>query len=60
MTGEELKTLRQERGLSRARLADEVGVSEQTIWRWETGRTGIGGPEERAIRGCLKAPERED
>lgn len=43
MTGLELRMLRDGAGLSRAALASLVGVSEQTVWRWETERTRIKG-----------------
>ena len=35
--GERLKTLRIERGLTAKDLADEIGVSYTTIYRWENG-----------------------
>ena len=35
--GERLKTLRMERGLTARDLADEIGVSYTTIYRWENG-----------------------
>ena len=35
--GEQLKKLRKERGMSTRDLADEVGVSFTTIYRWENG-----------------------
>ena len=35
--GERLKTLRIERGLTARDLADEIGVSYTTIYRWENG-----------------------
>ncbi len=35
--GERLRTLRQERGLTARQLADEIGVSYTTIYRWENG-----------------------
>ncbi len=33
-----IRTLREERGLSQQQLADELGTTQQTIGRWETGR----------------------
>lgn len=35
--GERLRTLRKERGLTARDLADEIGVSYTTIYRWENG-----------------------
>ena len=35
--GERLRTLRKERGLTARALADEIGVSYPTIYRWENG-----------------------
>ena len=38
--GERIKNAREKRGLSRAALAEEVGVSAKTLGRWERGQTG--------------------
>ncbi len=38
MDREKLKHLRKLRGISQERLAEEVGVSRQTVCRWENGR----------------------
>ena len=35
--GERLRTLRKERGMTARELADEIGVSYTTIYRWENG-----------------------
>jgi DNA-binding LytR/AlgR family response regulator len=35
--GERLRTLRNERGMTARELADEIGVSYTTIYRWENG-----------------------
>ena len=35
--GERLRTLRKERGLTARDIADEIGVSYTTIYRWENG-----------------------
>lgn len=35
--GDRLRTLRNERGLTARELADEIGVSYTTIYRWENG-----------------------
>ncbi|MBQ8792568.1 MAG: helix-turn-helix transcriptional regulator [Clostridia bacterium] len=34
---ERLKELRKERGMTRSQLAEELGISEPTISRWENG-----------------------
>lgn len=33
-----LKTAREKAGLSQKKLAEELGVDENTVWRWEAGR----------------------
>jgi|AntAceMinimDraft_15_1070371.scaffolds.fasta_scaffold72890_1 DNA-binding XRE family transcriptional regulator len=35
---QKLKAIRKEKGWSQERLAREIGVSFQTIHRWETGK----------------------
>ncbi len=37
MDGQELKERRQKLGLTRRRLAQLFGVTEDTVYRWETG-----------------------
>jgi transcriptional regulator with XRE-family HTH domain len=37
MIGQRLRDLRENHGLSREALAQEIGVSPQQIYRWETG-----------------------
>jgi transcriptional regulator with XRE-family HTH domain len=34
-----IKTERTRRGLSAAKFADEVGVSQMAVWNWENGKT---------------------
>ena len=36
--GERIREARQRLGLTQAQLADQVGVSSQTVWAWEAGR----------------------
>lgn len=43
MTGDEIKTLRTVLGWSQERLARELGVSWNSVCRWENGR-GIASP----------------
>ncbi len=38
--GERIATLRRERGLSQARLAEATGVSRSAVAQWETDRAG--------------------
>jgi len=37
-TAEEILELRESLGLSQAKMAEELGVRQQTISEWETGR----------------------
>ena len=37
MTPEEFRAARAALGLSQAKLAAQLGVEENTIWRWEKG-----------------------
>lgn len=39
MIGERIKTLRKERGLSQTELADKIGESKQTIYKYERNIT---------------------
>ena len=36
--GERIREARTKLGLTQARLAEQVGVSSQTVWSWEAGR----------------------
>lgn len=38
---DELRAIRETLGLSQAAFAKLVGVTQPTIWRWETGRARI-------------------
>ena len=44
-----LTDYRKLRRLSRAKAAADLKVSQQTVWRWETGRTMPGPVKLRAI-----------
>jgi DNA-binding transcriptional regulator YiaG len=57
VTGLELRMLREGAGLTRAALAQLVGVSEQTVWRWESGRVRVRGVALVALVSVLKAGE---
>jgi transcriptional regulator with XRE-family HTH domain len=50
MQGKELRELRDELGMSQARLAKEVGVSSNAIALAERGERGIGEPLARLVR----------
>ncbi|MBN3053786.1 helix-turn-helix domain-containing protein [Pectobacterium brasiliense] len=39
--GERITTLRKERGITQAELAEKLGVSQQTVQAWEAGRRRI-------------------
>ena len=41
MTGKEVRAIRQRLGLTQAELADKVGVTRNTVTRWEIGLLGI-------------------
>ena len=47
MTPNQIKRLRKEMGLNREAMARRIGVTVQTIFRWETGRSS---PEAKSIR----------
>lgn len=36
MNGQEFREIRRELGLSQERLARQLGVTMNTVWRWET------------------------
>ena len=36
-----LQTVREQRGLSRRKVATTLGISEQTVYRMETGKTPV-------------------
>ena len=42
LNGENLRQTRIQAGLTQSQLAEELGVRQQTIQRWETGISGIG------------------
>ena len=50
MTGEELKKIRKQMGLTQAAFADLVGVAENSIARQERNEIGIREPLARLIR----------
>lgn len=44
-----LMAFRQDRGLSRAELGAALGVTEVTIWRWETGKRAPRGDDLKRV-----------
>lgn len=50
LSGEEIRFLRKEMLMSQRTLADLLGVSEQEIRRWETGKIKIRKPSESLLR----------
>lgn len=50
LNGKEVRFLRREMLMSQAVLAHLLDVSEQTVYRWETGRTGMPRAAESLLR----------
>lgn len=49
-TGQEVRFLRKEMGLSQAELAKKIGTTDQSVARWEKAQCEISGPALFAIR----------
>ncbi|UVT21143.1 MAG: helix-turn-helix domain-containing protein [Nitrospira sp.] len=49
MTGSELRTIREEFGWTQDRMADEIGVTANTVARWERNEIDIYEPAARLI-----------
>ena len=49
-TAERIAALRAELGLSQAEMAEELGVRQQTVSEWETGRYAPRGASVRVLR----------
>jgi DNA-binding transcriptional regulator YiaG len=49
MTGRELRTIREKLSLTQAALADAIGVTSNTVARWERGEMTISEPAARLI-----------
>lgn len=49
MTGADLRALRQLLGWSQTRLAEELGVSQSAVSRWENDDRTIPGPVQRLL-----------
>jgi len=54
VTPQELKRIRASLGLTQAQFAKQVGVTQNTVARWETGIRGISEPAARLIERLLK------
>ena len=50
MTGTDLRRLRRRLGLTQVQLAARVGVTENTLARWERGTVGIGEVAARLVK----------
>jgi DNA-binding transcriptional regulator YiaG len=49
MTGRELRSIRQKLALTQAALAEAVGVTSNTVARWERGEMAISEPAARLL-----------
>jgi len=54
MTGQELKALRQQMGLTQKELAEKLGVPWNTVARWEVGMRKIFEPVARLVHYLAK------
>lgn len=52
---DERRLIRLRVGVGQHELADALGVSRFTLWRWETGKIEPSGPARRAYAGALRA-----
>jgi transcriptional regulator with XRE-family HTH domain len=50
MDGSELRRIRERLGWTQRRLAEELGVAENTVARWERDELGMRSTAERLIR----------
>lgn len=41
MIGKIIREKREEKGITQQELADLIGCSKQTVWRWEKNKSGI-------------------
>jgi len=49
MTKEAITTLREARGWSQAFLADQLGVDQGTVSKWENGKASPSGPARKLL-----------
>lgn len=59
MTGSELRRLRHGLGLTQAQMGERIGVTQNTVARWERGEVGIGEPQARLIRLIVRMKPRK-
>ena len=59
MKGKELRLIRQQLGLTQVDLSKLVGVTSNTIARWERGEVSISEPAARLIRSLSKGKKKE-
>jgi putative transcriptional regulator len=50
MTGKELRQIRKGLGLTQQQLAARIGVTSNSLARWERGEVGISEPVARLVR----------
>ncbi|MBI6512789.1 MAG: helix-turn-helix domain-containing protein [Proteus vulgaris] len=50
MSGAEIKTLRAKFGMSQAVLARALGMSKESVSKWERGKKKTSGPAQRMLR----------
>lgn len=50
MEGKELRAIRKKMGLTQKQLAEKIGITWNTLARWERGELGIREPISRLIR----------
>ncbi len=54
LSGEEIRFLRKMAGLTATDLAKTIGITKETVSRWENGKTDISGESDRLLRfACL-------
>ena len=58
-TGQRIKALRKARGIQRKELAEQLGVTQSTLWRWENGDRAIREDRLREIAYFVKVPVAE-
>ena len=59
MTGEELRRLRIRMALTQAAFADRLGVTPNTVARWERDEVGIAEPAARLARLLVQIEEKD-
>ena len=54
MTGEELKEVRMQLGLTQEELGERLGVRKNTVWRWENEQRRVPEPVVRLMQYLAK------